>query len=102
MDGAMSDPYMILGLPPDSPDEVIRRRYLALVRTHTPERDPQRFVAIREAYEKLRDPNRRLRYRLFEAGQDDSIEALLADAKAHMPRRRIPVATLMSWGQTHS
>jgi curved DNA-binding protein CbpA len=97
----MPDPYLTLGLAPDSTDDIIRRRYLSLVRTHTPERDPERFVAIREAYEKLRDPNSRLRYRLFEAGQDDSIEALMADAKMHIRHRRVPVATLMSWGQMY-
>jgi curved DNA-binding protein CbpA len=97
----MSDPYVVLGLAPDSTDDVIRRRYLSLVRTHTPERDPERFVAIREAYEKLRNPESRLRYRIFEAGKDDSIEALLTDAKTHLQRRRVPVATLMSWGQTY-
>ena len=95
----MPDPYLVLGLAPDSTDDVIRRQYLSLVRTHTPERDPERFMAIREAYEKLRNPDSRLRYRLFEVGKDDSFEALLADAKAHIQRRRLPVATLLSWGQ---
>lgn len=95
----MSDPYIVLGLPPESDDDVIRRRYLALVRTHTPERDPERFAAIREAYEKLRDSSSRLRYRLFDAGKDDSLEAILTDAKARVSPRRVPVSTLMSWGQ---
>ena len=55
----MADPYRVLGLPPDSTDEVIRRQYLTLVRAHTPERAPERFAAIREAYEKLREQIRR-------------------------------------------
>jgi curved DNA-binding protein CbpA len=95
----MPDPYTILGLATDSTDEAIRRRYLALVRTYTPERAPERFAAVREAYEKLRDPDSRLRYRLFEAGKDDSLDAIITDAKASMPRRRVPVAELMALGQ---
>ena len=98
----MSDPYTVLGLALDSTDEAIRRRYLQLVRTYTPERAPERFAAIREAYEKLRDPVSRLRYRIFEAGKDDTLEALIADAKARMPRRRVPVAELLAIGRKHA
>ena len=98
----MSDPYAVLDLAPDSTDEAIRRRYLQLVRTYTPERAPERFAAIREAYEKLRDPISRLRYRIFAAGQDDSLEAIIADAKASLPRRRIPVAELLARGRKHA
>ncbi len=95
----MSDPYTILGLATDSTDDAIRRRYLALVRTYTPERAPERFVEIREAYEKLRDPISRLRYQLFELSKDDSLDAIIADAKASIPRRRVSVATLLSMGR---
>ena len=95
----MSDPYTILGLSLDSTDEAIRRRYLQLVRTYTPERAPERFAAIREAYDKLRDPISRLRYRVFEAGKDDTLEAIIADAKARLPRRRVPVAELLALGR---
>ena len=95
----MSDPYTILGLATDSTDDAIRRCYLALVRTYTPERAPERFVEIREAYEKLRDPISRLRYQLFELSKDDSLDAIIADAKASIPRRRVSVATLLSMGR---
>ena len=95
----MSDPYTVLDLALDSTDEAIRRLYLQLVRTYTPERAPERFAAIREAYEKLRDPVSRLRYRVFEAGQDDTLEAIIADAKARRPRRRVPVAELLALGR---
>ena len=43
----MSDPYDVLGLPPDSDDEAIRRRYLELVRQFSPEHHPERFSAVR-------------------------------------------------------
>jgi curved DNA-binding protein CbpA len=95
----MSDPYTVLGLALDSTDEAIRRRYLQLVRAYTPERAPERFAAIREAYEKLRDPISRLRYRVFEAGKDDTIEAIIADAKTRLPRRRVPISELLALGR---
>ena len=95
----MSDPYTVLGLALDSTDEAIRRRYLQLVRTYTPEHAPERFAAIREAYEKLRDPISRLRYRVFEAGKDDTIEAIIADAKTRLPRRRVPISELLALGR---
>jgi curved DNA-binding protein CbpA len=94
----MSDPYIILGLAPDSTDAVIRRRYLQLVRQYPPERAPERFAAIREAYEKIRDPIKRMQYKVFKAGQDDSLDALLTDAGAQRSRR-IPAQVLLTLGQ---
>ena len=64
----MSDPYQVLDLPADSDDEAIRRRYLELVRQFSPEKHSEKFAAIRAAYEKLKDLDTRLRYRLFEGG----------------------------------
>ena len=95
----MADPYTILGLSPDSTDDTIRRQYLTLIRTHSPERDPDRFAEIREAYEKLRDPVVRLRHQLFEAGKDDSLDAIIADAKAETSHRRVSVQTLLTFGR---
>ncbi len=95
----MSDPYTILDLSPDSTDDTIRRQYLTLIRIHSPERDPDRFAEIREAYEKLRDPVVRLRYHLFEAGKDESLSAIIADAKAHTSRRRVSVPALLDYGR---
>ena len=97
-----SDPYSILELTPDSDDAAIRRQYLRLVRLHTPEREPERFAAIRAAYEKLRDPITRLRYQLFEVGKDEDLEAIIHDAKATRAPRRVPVAELLDLGLKRS
>ena len=91
----MSDPYEVLGLPADSDDEAIRRRYLELVREFPPEHQPQRFAAVRAAYEALRDLNTRLRYRLFEAGKRETIDALLEEIACRSPRRRMSLKTLL-------
>src|SRR5262249_75463 len=92
----MTDPYAVLGLPPDSDDEAIRRRYLELVRQFSPERHPDRFAAIRAAYESLKDLDTRLRYRLFEAGKQESVEALIEEIKCRSPRRRLSLDTLLA------
>jgi curved DNA-binding protein CbpA len=92
----MTDPYQILELPPDSDDDAIRRRYLELVRRFSPERYPEKFAAIRSAYESLRDLDTRLRYRLFEAGKNETVDALIEEITCGKPRRRIPLATLLA------
>ena len=91
----MTDPYAVLGLPPDSDDEAIRRRYLELVRQFSPEHHPERIAAIRAAYEKLRDADTRLRYRLFEAGKRESVDAILEEVICRSPRRRVSLRTLL-------
>jgi curved DNA-binding protein CbpA len=92
----MADPYKVLGLPPDSDDETIRRRYLALVREFTPERHPEKFAAVRTAYESLRDLNTRLRYRLFEAGKNETIDAVIEELTCPSTRRRVSLKTLLA------
>src|SRR5881227_225871 len=92
----MSDPYAVLGLPADSDDETIRRRYLELVRQFTPEQHPEKFAAIRAAYESLRDLDTRLRHRLFEAGKNETVDALIEEIKCRSPRSRLSLPTLLS------
>src|SRR5687767_14568835 len=92
----MIDPYAVLGLPADADDEAIRRRYLELVRQFTPEQNPERFAAVRQAYESLRDLDTRLRFRLFEAGRNESVDALIEEVACRSPRRRLSLQTLLS------
>ncbi len=86
----------MLGLSPDSDDDTIRRRYLQLVREFSPEQHPEKFAAIRQAYENLRDLNTRLRYRLFEAGKNESVEALIEEVTCRSTRRRVSLETLLA------
>jgi len=92
----VADPYAVLGLPADSDDETIRRRYLELVRQFSPEHHPEKFAAVRQAYESLRDLNTRLRYRLFEAGKNESVEHLIEELTCRSSRRRVSLETLLS------
>jgi curved DNA-binding protein CbpA len=91
----MEDPYEVLGLPADSDDEAIRRRYLELVRQFPPEHNPEKFAAARAAYDSLRDVSRRLRYRLFEAGKKDSVDAIVQEVSCRSSRRRVSLKTLL-------
>jgi curved DNA-binding protein CbpA len=91
----MTDPYAVLSLPADSDDEAIRRRYLELVRQFSPEHHPEKFAAVRAAYESLRDQDTRLRHRLFEAGKNESIEAIIEEITCRSPRRRVSLRTLL-------
>jgi curved DNA-binding protein CbpA len=92
----MADPYAVLGLPADSDDEAIRRRYLELVREFPPEHHPEKFAAVRTAYENLRDLATRLRHRLFEAGRKESLDHILEEVACKLPRRRVPLATMLA------
>jgi curved DNA-binding protein CbpA len=92
----MTDPYAVLGLPADSDDDTIRRRYLELVRQFSPEQHPEKFAAIRRAYENLKDLNTRLRYRLFEAGKNESVDAIIEEIACRTSRRRLSLEMLLS------
>src|SRR5262245_8933247 len=92
----MHDPYAVLGLPPDSDDEAIRRRYLELVRQFSPEHHPEKFAAVRAAYESLRDLNARLRHRLFEAGRQESVDAIIEELTCRKGRPRVSLKELLS------
>src|SRR5881396_3603526 len=92
----MTDPYAVLGLPADADDEAIRRRYLELVRQFSPEHHPEKFAAIRSAYEHVRSLDTRLRHRLFEAGRKESVEAIIEELTCRSPRRRLSLPTLLS------
>lgn len=83
----MKDPYLILGLwgrkVSGSLDDVtVKSAYQALLRQHPPERQPERFKEIRQAYEQLETHKKRLHYDLFDdtpADFEDLVTAMLPD-----------------------
>ena len=92
----MNDPYLVLGLPPDSDDTTIRKRYLELVKQHPPERDPEKFREVREAYDQLRDLTTRVRHRLFDQQSPHSLDKLLEEMACQTPRRRLSLKALLA------
>lgn len=61
----MTDPFSVLGVGEDADDDQIKQRYLGLVRSFPPDREPERFQAYRAAYEALRDQRKRLEAKLL-------------------------------------
>ncbi len=55
-----ADPYALLGISTIASEAEIKQAYFKQVRQHPPEKDPQMFKQIRAAYEKLKDPQKRL------------------------------------------
>ncbi len=51
----MSTYYEILGVKQGAAQTEIKKAYFSLVRQHSPEKDPEKFREIREAYEHLKD-----------------------------------------------
>ena len=45
--------YEVLGVPEGAEQTQVKRAYFRLLRQHSPEKDPEGFARIREAYEKL-------------------------------------------------
>jgi DnaJ-class molecular chaperone len=62
------DPFVVLGVDDTAGDETIRQRYLTLVRAFPPDREPDRFQEIRQAYESIRDERSRLEWKLLHTG----------------------------------
>jgi curved DNA-binding protein CbpA len=71
------NPFTVLGLDETADDEAVRAAYLAAVRKSPPDRDPEGFRRIREAYEALRDQERRLALRLFGPPPLENVAELL-------------------------
>jgi len=87
----MPDPFTLLGVPASATDDHIKAAYLEKVKAHPPEREPERFQAIRTAYEAIRSREARLRYRLFEQHAPD-IDDLVADTLSGTTRQRPDLA----------
>ena len=89
------DPFGELGVDENADDEAIKRRYLALVRAYPPDRHPERFQALRVAYEAISGRRERMAWKLFQTNG-----AALARLKLHClaapdaDRHRPPKATV--------
>ena len=92
----MVDPHSILDVSPDVDEVALRRRYLELVRRNPPERCPRQFAEIREAYEQLRDPVKRLERQLFQVRGSESLDDIIADLRSRAQATRIPTEILLS------
>ncbi len=102
----MSDPYELLGLSPDATAEDAKKAWRRLAREHHPDLNPddpkaaERFKAIQEAYEALRDGKApRIRMRRAAAPNPDWVDALAWMAEHHV--RVVKKQLLPRWAAEH-
>ena len=102
-----TDLYRILGVPPLASDEMIRQRWLEVAKRHHPDAggDADTFRHAKQAFEVLRDPERRAEYerfwlralgpfeRVMPHEEGPLLEAMQASvrAEARMPMPRVEV-----------
>lgn len=79
-------PWDALDLPRQAGEDEIRAAYLDKIKQHPPDRDPEVFERIRDAYEILRDPRRRARL-ILDVDPAPTVESLLDEAAP--ARRRV-------------
>lgn len=72
------DMYVRLGLPVDCDEEAVRHAYRTLVRQYSPERNPEEFKRIREAYEVLGSAEHRVEY---DRSRPSRIDSMCAEAE---------------------
>lgn len=81
----MEDPRQILGVAEEATDDDIRAAYLRKIKEFPPDRAPDEFERVRDAYEVLRDPRRRTRDLLLSGDPLPRLEMLLDGRR--LPRR---------------
>ena len=90
------DPHLVLGLRPDATEEQVRRRYLELVRQYPPEREPDRFREIHEAYKAAGDPLLQARHLIRPAAEPPEWKDVIEQGRRNPPRLGIDL--LLSLG----
>jgi DnaJ-domain-containing protein 1 len=72
-------PWAILGVDLGATDEQVRAAYIEKVRQHPPDRDQEQFEQVRDAYEELRDPQRRAKQMFISIDPYQELPSLLGD-----------------------
>jgi curved DNA-binding protein CbpA len=92
-----SDPFRVLGLPPDAGEVEVRARYLELVKKFPPDREPERFREIRAAYEAAKDPLSIAKRLIAPPGEDIPQWSTVLQAQRQNPPR-LSASFLLSLG----
>ncbi|WP_029528508.1 hypothetical protein [Polaromonas glacialis] len=90
----MSDPYQVLGIADGADDAAVRAAYLAAVRLHPPERDAERFAAVRRAFDAVSSAPLRLEHELFNQ-EPPTLNGLLHLLQSDFSPRRPDTASLL-------
>ena len=99
------DYYAVLGVASDVDQELIRSAFLALAKRYHPDsatgaspKNDEKFRSVSEAYENLRDPNRRRQYDIRQARQEQERKGARARAGYSQPYK--PSASASESSQT--
>lgn len=90
----MSNPYQLLGITRDADDATVRAAYLAAVRISPPDRDAERFAALRRAFDAVSTHRLRLSHDLFDTAPP-TVEGALHLLESGFSPRRSDAATLL-------
>ncbi len=74
----ISDYAAVLGVSLDATQQQIRSAYLQKIREHPPDRSPEQFEKVRDAYGMLSNPHTKARATLLHAEPNASFMSLLA------------------------
>jgi curved DNA-binding protein CbpA len=74
---AVEDPWRVLGIAVEAGAAEIRSAYLRAVKLHPPERDPEEFERVRDAYALLADPRERISRLILDADPEAPVVSLL-------------------------
>ena len=77
----MTDPRQVLGVPLNAGEEEIRSAYLRKVKEFPPERCPEEFEAVRDAFETLSDARKRT-LAMLKAGDPQATALSVLDGQA--------------------
>ena len=81
--------YEILKVPKNADNSEIKRAYFSAVKKHSPDRDPEKFKAIRAAYQTLSDPKSRAAYdEDFNESLPDGAQAIILEIKSLMTQNQ--------------
>jgi curved DNA-binding protein CbpA len=97
---SMPNPFRVLSLPETATDEAVRSSYVALLKKHPPEREPERFREIQAAYETIRDELSRRRFLLFEPSRGETLQAWIQEIREESRHRRMSLDDIRSSLQT--
>ncbi len=87
----MKTPYEILEVQEDADDAGIKKAYLGMVRRYPPERFPDDFQRVYQAYAQIKTVEDRLSYRLFHCALPEPADIaalLLQKDKQQVPASR--------------
>ena len=79
----------VLGVAPDADPASLHQAYLVKVRQYPPDREPDMFEKVRNAYEQLKDPQVRARQVLVAPDPTRPLTALLDEMQTTAARRYV-------------